>query len=122
MSRITVREFSALLAHDDYNVQQAAAVVAGALGLADKAVIDGLVRMAIQGPTSQSVVALEALARIGAPVASNALLPLMKSAAREVRTAAQKVVIVAGQQSVRAARPKRLLGAAKRSLTKLIKS
>lgn len=120
MSRLKAADLAALLEHDEAHVRHSAAVVVGTLGLADKVIIDGLVRMSLLGPRAQSLVALEALARIGAPVASNALLPLMKSAAREVRTAAAKVVQVA-EQAERVARPKKLLGDATRKLSKLIR-
>ena len=121
MARIWVKDLCELFADEDETVRAAAATVVGALGLADKPVIDALVRMAMEGPPSQSVVALQALARIGSPTAANALLPLLKSAAREVRAAAQKAVIAAGSEGVsRAARPRRLLRAAKKGLGKLV--
>lgn len=110
MARILVSEFCELFAHDEPSVRAAAATVAGALGLADKPVIDALVRMAMDGPPSSSVVALEALARIGSPVAANALLPLLKSGVRKVRAAAQEVVLTAGAEGASpVGKPKRLL-------------
>jgi HEAT repeat protein len=97
-----IDEVAKLLSHDAPDRRIAAAIVLGELKARGPEVVKGLVSMLETGAPPLQRPALEALARIGAPRAVPAMLPLVGSRDAEVRRGAIEAIAACGEEVVEA--------------------
>lgn len=98
--RSPIDDIAKLLSHEAPERRIAAAIVLGELKSRGPEVIKGLVSMLETGAPPLQRPALDALARIGAPRAVPAMLPLLGSRDAEVRQLAVEAVVACGEEVV----------------------
>lgn len=104
MAANPVARITAMLSDESADRRIAAAIVLGELRAGTRAVIDGLCGMLADGGPSQQRHALEALARVGAAKAVDAVLPLTASRDPAVRAAAVQALVSVGDSVIPRAR------------------